>query len=52
MGELTILTCSLMSVVLIAMVLIVAIFWTLDRPDPGEVDQFRDALAPSKEARS
>jgi len=50
MGELTVITCSLISLVMIAMVLVVAIFWTLDRPDPGEVARLRDALAPNRKA--
>ncbi|MGU3282512.1 hypothetical protein [Methylobacterium mesophilicum] len=48
MGELTILVCSLASVVMIAMVLVVAVFWTLDRPDTGEVAWLRDAVAPNR----
>ncbi|WP_187278337.1 hypothetical protein [Methylobacterium sp. WL64] len=50
MGELTVITCSLVSVVMVAMVLVVAIVSTLDRPDPSECARLRDALSPRRKA--
>lgn len=50
MGELTVLTCSLASVVLIAMDLVVAILCSLDSPDSSDVARLRAALAPNRKA--
>ncbi|WP_156398891.1 hypothetical protein [Methylobacterium sp. Leaf469] len=52
MGELTVWVCSLASVVLVGMVLIVAVVASWENPRTGEMAQLREALGRQRKTRT